>query len=169
LHEYRPPFNPSEVVEQIVKLIRMYRCDKITGDHYSAGWVVESFAKHDVRYIQSDRDRSAGYLDCLPLFSGGQARLLDNRKMINQFAGLERRTFPTGRDRVDHPANQHDDLSNSTAIALSLAAQWPLVQPMPFVVPFYTGSRRTFGGESESPPDYVLADDRPSGFSIKTH
>jgi hypothetical protein len=41
--------------------------------------------------------------------------------MISQFASLERRTFPTGRERID-PGPGHDDLANSAAIALSLAA-----------------------------------------------
>ena len=29
-----------------------------------------------------------------------------------------------GRDRIDHPAGAHDDLSNSAAGALVLAADW---------------------------------------------
>jgi hypothetical protein len=40
--------------------------------------------------------------------------------MVSQFAALERRTFSTGRERVD-PGPGHDDLCNSVAIALSLA------------------------------------------------
>jgi hypothetical protein len=40
--------------------------------------------------------------------------------MVSQFAALERRTFSTGRERVD-PGPGHDDLCNSAAIALSFA------------------------------------------------
>jgi hypothetical protein len=118
--ERKSPCNPSEVVAEIVKLMAAYRCHRITGDHYAAGWVVESFAKHGVHYVQSDRDRSAVYMDMLPLFTSGRARLLDNAKLISEFAGLERRTFSTGRDRIDHPQHCYDDLSNSAAIAMSL-------------------------------------------------
>ena len=120
LFERKAPFNPSEVVAEIVRLMRDYQCHQITGDHYGAAWVEESFAKAGARYIQSDRDRSAVYMDCLPIFTSGRARLLDNPKLINQFGALERRTFSTGRERID-PGVGHDDLCNSAAIALSLA------------------------------------------------
>jgi hypothetical protein len=134
--EHRPPLNPADAVAEIVKLMRSYHCDRVTGDHYAGNWVVDSFAKHDVRYIQSDRDRSACYLDALPLFSSGRVRLLDNGKLITQFANLERRVFPTGRDRIDHPQGGHDDLANSCAMSLSLAAARPRVQQMPIVAPY---------------------------------
>jgi hypothetical protein len=64
--------------------------------------VIEAFAKVGITYRHSDADRSAIYLDCLPLFTSGRARLIDSPRLISQFAGLERRTFSTGRDRVDH-------------------------------------------------------------------
>jgi hypothetical protein len=43
-----------------------------------------------------------------------------SRELLDAFAALERRTFSTGRERVD-PGPGHDDLCNSAAIALSLA------------------------------------------------
>lgn len=124
LYERRAPFNPTEVVGEIVDLMKQYRCATTTGDKYAANWVTDAFAKVGARYVQSERDRSAIYLDALPLFTSGRARLVDNPRMVAQFAGLERRTFPTGRDRVDHPSNGSamDDLSNSAALALTLAA-----------------------------------------------
>lgn len=91
-----------------------------TGDRYGAQWTVESFAKAGARYIQSDRDRSNVYMDTLPIFTSGKVRLLDNPRLISQFAALERRTFSTGRERIDPGAAIHDDLANSVAIALSL-------------------------------------------------
>jgi hypothetical protein len=117
--ERKAPFNPSQVVGEIVDLMREYRCSQITGDNYGAAWTVEAFAKAGARYVKSDRDRSAVYMDCLPLFTSGRARLLDNPKLLSQFASLERRTFSTGRERID-PGPGHDDLCNSAAIALSL-------------------------------------------------
>jgi hypothetical protein len=59
-------------------------------------------------------------MNTLPISTSGRARLLDNQKMVSQLAALERRTFSTGRERVD-PGPGHDDLCNSAAIALSLA------------------------------------------------
>ena len=122
LFERRPPFNPSEVVAEIAALLKGYGLTKITGDKYAAQWTVEAFAKEAVRYEASERDRSAIYMDSLPLFTSGRARLIDNPKMVNQFAALERRTFSTGRERIDHGVSGHDDLANAAALALVLAA-----------------------------------------------
>jgi hypothetical protein len=120
LYERRAPFNPTEVVDEIIALMRQYDCTKITGDKYAAGWVTEAFAKRGGQYVQSELDRSAIYMNALPIFTSGRARLLDNPKLVSQFAALERRTFSTGRERID-PGPGHDDLCNSVAIALSLA------------------------------------------------
>jgi hypothetical protein len=62
-------------------------------------------------------------LDCLPLFTSGRVRLIDNARLVAQFAGLERRTFPTGKDRIDHGRAGRDDLCNACAGALTLAAR----------------------------------------------
>jgi len=56
----------------------------------------------------------------LPLFTSGRARLVDSRKLVTQFATLERRTSAGGRDSVDHGRNSHDDLCNAVAGALTL-------------------------------------------------
>jgi hypothetical protein len=81
-------------------------------DHYAAQWVVQSFASKGITCRHSPRDRSAIYADVLPLFTSGRVRLLDNRKLIGQFAALERRTTAT-RDKIDHPPGAHDDLCNA--------------------------------------------------------
>ena len=122
LFERKAPFNPSEVTAEIAALLKTYSCTQVTGDKYAAQWVVEAFAKVGIRYVQSEADRSAIYLDCLPLFSAGRARLIDSPRLVAQFAALERRTFPTGRDRVDHGRAGKDDAANSAAGALVLAA-----------------------------------------------
>ncbi|HEX4113638.1 MAG TPA: terminase large subunit [Stellaceae bacterium] len=121
LFERVPPFNPSSVTEEISDLLKSYRVDQIVGDRYSAQWVVESFAKHGVTYVHSERDRSAIYIDCLALFTAGRARLIDNPRLVSQFAALERRTFSNGRDRVDHGRSGRDDSANSAAGAMLLA------------------------------------------------
>jgi hypothetical protein len=122
LYERRAPFNPSEVVAEVVALLQSYRLGVVVGDHYTAEWVVEAFRKEGVEYLQSERDRSAIYLDALPLFTPGRVRLLDNQRLANQLASLERRTSRVGRDRVDHPPGSHDDLANAAAGALVLVS-----------------------------------------------
>ena len=93
LYERHAPFNPSEVTAEIAALLKSYGCSHLVGDKYAAKWVVEAFAKAGISYRHSDADRSAIYLDCLPLFTSGRARLIDNARLIAQFAGLERRTL----------------------------------------------------------------------------
>jgi hypothetical protein len=122
LVEVRAPFNPSAATEQIASVLRSYGLQRTTGDRYSAQWVVEAFAKCGITYEHSERDRSALYLDCLPLFTSGRARLLDSKRLVTQFASLERRTSPIGKDRVDHGPGGADDLCNSAAGALVAAA-----------------------------------------------
>jgi hypothetical protein len=121
LIERRAPFNPDAVAAEMAATLKSYGLSSCTGDRYAAQWVTQSFAKNGITYHHSHRDRSAIYGEVLPLFTSGRARLLDNRRLVAQFASLERRTSSVGRDRVDHPANMHDDLSNSTAGALVTA------------------------------------------------
>ncbi len=121
LYERRAPFDPSTVVGEIGVLLKSYRISEVTGDRYAAEWVVSAFQKEAIRYRQSERDRSALYLDALPLFTSGRARLIDNARLIHQLATLERRTSRLGKDRVDHGANGADDVANAVAGALTLA------------------------------------------------
>jgi hypothetical protein len=118
LLEVKPPFNPMEAVGQVAAMLQSYGLTEVVGDRYAAEWVVGAFATYGISYMPSERDRSAIYSDALPLFTSGRAVILDNEKLIAQFAGLERKTSTMGRDRIDHGPGQHDDLANSAAGAL---------------------------------------------------
>ena len=122
LFERRAPFDPYLVAADIAGLLRSYGLSEVTGDRYAAEWVVEAFKKVGIRYHNSERDRSALYLDALPLFTSGRVRLIDNPRLTHQFASLERRTSRIGKDRVDHGPNGADDAANSAAGALVLVA-----------------------------------------------
>jgi hypothetical protein len=122
LVERRPPFNAQEVVRDLAKTLREgYGLTTCVGDRYAAGWVQQSFAANGVTYLHSARDRSQIYADCLPLFTSGKVRLLDNKRLINQIVSLERRTS-SPRDKIDHPAHGSDDAANSACASLVLAA-----------------------------------------------
>jgi hypothetical protein len=126
LVEIRPPFNPDVATAQIADVLKSYRCHSTTGDRYGAQWTVSAFQRYGIRYGHSERDRSAIYLDTLPLFSSGRVRLLDNARLVSQFASLERIASPAGKDRVQKPRGSgHDDVCNSAAgaLVLSLANQ----------------------------------------------
>lgn len=128
LLEIRPPYSPTMAVDQAAKLFKSYGLNSCTGDAYSALWCVEAFAKVGIRYEHSERSRSEIYLDCLPIFTSGRARILDNKRLINQFQSLERKTSSVGRDRVNHPTGAHDDCANAAALSMVLAEQ-PLYAP----------------------------------------
>ena len=115
---WRPPFNPSGVIAEAAALVKSYRLWKATGDCYAPGFVDEGFRSHGIRYEHSERDRSALYLELLPLVNAGRARLLDDAELLRELRGLERRRGSTGRDRVDHRPGSHDDRANAAAGAL---------------------------------------------------
>jgi hypothetical protein len=123
-HEIVPPFNPQSAVDEICAILRNYGVHDVRGDRYAAGFALDAFARNGVTLEYSEKDRSAIYIDALPLFTSGRARLVDNKKLVTQFASLERRTSPSGKDRVDHGSgqNSHDDLCNAAAGALALIA-----------------------------------------------
>lgn len=106
--------------------LKSYGLHETTGDRYAAEWVVDAFAKCGIKYKHSERDRSAVYLDALPMFTSGRVRLLDNARLVTQFASLERKTSSSGKDRVDHGPNGHDDLCNSAALALVAKSRQPI-------------------------------------------
>jgi hypothetical protein len=121
--EIRPPFSPSAAIAEVCGLLKSYNnITSVTGDRYSPGFVSEGFQRHQVRYVYSERDRSQIYVEALPLLTSGRARLIENKRLALQFASLERRVSPGGRDRVDHGINGHDDLANAASGALVEAA-----------------------------------------------
>jgi hypothetical protein len=57
LFERHAPFNPSEVIEDIARLLKTYRVSEVTGDRYAAAFVVEAFRKSGIEYRHSRLDR----------------------------------------------------------------------------------------------------------------
>jgi hypothetical protein len=140
--ERSSPFNPDIVTADMAKTLREYGLSTCVGDKYAAQWVVQSFASKGIAYSYSHRDRSMIYSDVLPLFTSGRVGLLDNKKLVAQFAGLERQTTAT-RDKIDHAPGAHDDLSNAAAGALVLAAA---DYEQKVVAPIFVSAPRTYVG-----------------------
>ena len=65
----------------------------VHGDRYAGEWPREQFLKRKVEYKPSERVKSDIYRDALPLLNSGRVQLLDNKRLIAQLHGLERRTF----------------------------------------------------------------------------
>ncbi len=122
IQETRSPFNPINAVRGTAALARQYRISVIMGDDFAANILTSLVEQEGIRYERVKRDRSATYVEAALLFNTGRARLIENSRMVHQFAALERRAASSGRDRVSHPIGTHDDVANATAGALVMCA-----------------------------------------------
>ncbi len=125
LRERRPPFSPDDVVREYSAILTSYRCTVVTGDRYGGEWPRERFRSHGIRYLPSERSKSELYGAFLPLVNAGRMELPDDRRLLSQLLGLERRTARGGRESIDHGPGGHDDLANAAAGALVLASDRP--------------------------------------------
>lgn len=122
VREVKPPFDPAGVVAEFAGTLKSYRLSKVTGDNYGGEWPVSQFRQHGIAYVPSERNRSQLYIDVLPTINARRVLLLDNERLISQFAALERRVARSGKDSVNHPDGGHDDISNAVAGAVVEAA-----------------------------------------------
>lgn len=109
------PFNPSGVTAEAAALLKSYGVSVVTGDRYAGEFPREQFRSHGVTYRTATLDRSALYLEMLPVVNAGTVELPDDPKLLRELRGLERRRGTAGRDRIDHRPGSHDDLANSVA------------------------------------------------------
>lgn len=120
--ERRPPFSPEAVTLEFADALKSYRVRKVVGDRFAGEWPAERFKTHGVYYEASEKTKSQIYSDLLPLLNSRAISLLDDRRLVSQLVGLERRTAWGGRDSVDHAPGGHDDVINAASGALLLAA-----------------------------------------------
>jgi hypothetical protein len=122
VREVRPPFSPEATVKQFADDFKRYRLTQATSDRYAGSWPTEAFRKVGVTVKPSDRTRSEIYLAALPMVMSNQVELLDLPRLLKQLRSLERRKGRQGKDTVDAPPRQHEDVANSACGALVLAA-----------------------------------------------
>jgi hypothetical protein len=149
LVEIKAPFDPGAAVGEIVAMLKEFGLGAIAGDRYAAGWVPQEFKRHGIEYRHSLLDRSAIYLATLPLLNSGRAQLLDNTRLVNQLAGLQRRTSSSGRQTVDHARSAVDDLANAAAGSLQLASD-PYANQK-FAIPVVISVPRSFDTNARNP------------------
>lgn len=127
LREITAPFVPEDATDELVRLLRSYGIGVTNGDAYSSAWCRTSFERRGISYLHCELPRSQLYLNFLPSLNSRTIRLLDHPRTVNQIASLERRTARGARDTIDHPRDQHDDLSNAVAGLVYVVAQRPQV------------------------------------------
>jgi hypothetical protein len=123
LREIPAPFDPESAVDEFAKTLRDFNIKTVTGDRYSGQWCSQSFEKRKIRYQPSELPKSGLYQDLLPRLMSKQIRLVDNPRLVNQIAALERRTARGGKDSIDHPPGGHDDCANVIAGLASITAK----------------------------------------------
>src|SRR5262249_15213641 len=128
-------FDPQSVTEEYAKLGRPDRIRSVIGDNYARDWVAGAWRKLEFEYIRSSRPKGAIYLESLPVFTRGLARLPNYARLIRELRLLERRTHRSGKDTVEHPRNGHDDYANVVWGVLSLRAPPAFEQPNEFTSP----------------------------------
>lgn len=141
------PHDPAVVVGEMAAVLRGYGITQVTGDRYAGAWPEKEFLKHKIIYTASSKDKSAIYLEFLPMVLSGRVELLDNKTLFSELRSLERRTRSSGRDLVDHPPKGHDDLANAAAGSCVLVAEYAGGS-----VSYQSIERRRFGrdgGESD--------------------
>lgn len=147
-----PPFNPGEVVRQFSRTLKDYKIHTITGDRYSAEWVVEAFRNEGITYENSSLNKSEIYLSFLPLIMQKSITLLDNELQTEQFRQLERRAG-RNQDVIDHPRNLKDDISNACAGSCVCAIMNLDSEPIPLSV------REAFAGAGKAQGFDLLSED----------
>ena len=133
--EYRSPFSPAEVIKEICAELKRFDVRYVTGDRWGSELLAEQFRHLGIGYTPSAKTKSDLYLEVLPMLNSNQVELLDNQRLVNQFAALERRVARGGKSSVDHPPGAHDDVANAAAGALvntipigAVELVWPVVQ-----------------------------------------
>jgi hypothetical protein len=120
LREIRAPFSPEVACAEFASTLKQYGLTSVTGDRYAGEWPREQLAKFGCHYAPSQKVKSELYLDLLPLLNSRRIDLLDNARANAQILNLERRTARGGRDSIDHPPGQKDDLGNVIAGCASM-------------------------------------------------
>jgi hypothetical protein len=137
IRERRPPFSPDDVCREFAATLKSYGITTVQGDHYAGQWPRERFAVHGVEYAPTNLTKNEIYLTALPMLNSARVELLDHPRCISQLCALERRTARSGKDSIDHPPNQHDDVCNAVCAALVFASrrantEIPIVGPLTF-------------------------------------
>ncbi|UGY03271.1 hypothetical protein [Bradyrhizobium quebecense] len=120
----KAPFNAAAVLGEVCHLAKAYSCSEIVSDRVAQGFMQAGIADHALSWRASPLDKSALYLNCLPLFGSGKIRLTGEPIVIEQFLSLERKAGSFGmRDRVDARGNKSEDAANVVAGAVALLTE----------------------------------------------
>jgi hypothetical protein len=139
------------VTAEFADLAKQYNCQKIIGDNYSADWVAASWRTCGLAYERSEKNKSAIYLEALPLFTRQLISIPNHTQLLRELRLLERRTHRSGKDTVDHGPRGNDDHANALcgcAVLASAATRYRYPQP---------GDTRWISGPPPADPEAARA------------
>jgi hypothetical protein len=97
----REPFSPDDVVGEFSALLKSYGVSKVVGDRYAGAWPQERFRERSITYEPSAKAKSDLYVALLATLNSARIELPDDKRLVSQLCGLERRT--ARRARHDRP------------------------------------------------------------------
>jgi hypothetical protein len=140
--EVKAPHDPVEVIQTFAGVLREFRLRVVHGDKYAGNFVPREFHELEISYMESARDKSQLFLDALPLFTSGNAVLLDDKRLVEQLCRLRRVTGKGGRDKVEKRDGDRDDRANAVCGSLVLAGERARrTAPRPMFKEFQSGRR----------------------------
>jgi hypothetical protein len=113
------------VVKEACELLNAYGLKQVQIDRFAPGLVQELFSEHAVEAKISELDTSGNFVSLLALINSKRVKLLDDARLLSELRRLERRAGGSGRDKVGHSPNAHDDVAAAAAGALVQAAKEP--------------------------------------------
>ena len=124
VQEIKPPFNPMSACREFAEMFHRFKVTTVQADRYAGDWPKVQFKKYGIDVRPSKLTKSEIYLELMPLINSEQVELPNHKRLTAQLCGLERRTSRAGRDSIDHAPGGHDDIINSVAGAVVLAARY---------------------------------------------
>jgi hypothetical protein len=116
------PHDPEKVAREFCGIVKRYRVSAVTGDAYAAGWCSGAFLSQGVSYLPSERNKSEIYAALVPLVMTDAVELPDDKVLVTQLCGLERRVVRgSNRETIDHRPGARDDVANATALCCVVA------------------------------------------------
>src|SRR5207249_11763833 len=81
---WAPPFDPNRAIAEAADLLKGYRIREVAGDRFAGGsegrFVESAFRSNGIMYNVSELDRSAIYLELVPLVNSATCRLVNDEE-----------------------------------------------------------------------------------------
>jgi hypothetical protein len=115
LRRVGPPFTVDGVCREFAQHCRRYDVELLVGDRFGS-----TFAEHEMREVgltlwPAEQTKSEYYVELAAIVNARRIELPDVPLLRTQLAALRRRVGRNGREYVDHPDGEHDDIANVVA------------------------------------------------------